>query len=112
MNIAYVQSKPPDTLYHGTANRFVSSILETGLLPKGRQQVHLSEDIETAISVGKRRDSQPAIIKIDSLNAHNEGIAFYHAGDSTWLADHIPKEYLERVVTNMMFLHDQMKKEN
>lgn len=42
------ESAPPDVLYHGTARRFLESIMENGLLPQGRQYVHLSQDIETA----------------------------------------------------------------
>ena len=86
--------KPPVILFHGTANRFISNILKVGLLPKKRQYVHLSEDINTALSVGKRRDRQPVIIKVDSIQAHNNGISFYYAGDKIWLADYIPTKYL------------------
>ena len=35
---------PPKKLYHGTAKRFLESILKDGLLPMKRQHVHLSED--------------------------------------------------------------------
>lgn len=33
--------QPPDVLYHGTAHRFLGSILEKGLMPMSRQYVHL-----------------------------------------------------------------------
>ena len=46
--------KPPKFLYHGTADRFLNSIMEEGLKPMNRLYVHLSTDIETAIRVGKR----------------------------------------------------------
>jgi len=39
---------PPDTLYHGTASRFIDSIREHGLKSGSRQHVHLSRDITTA----------------------------------------------------------------
>jgi len=87
--------RPPNILYHGTANRFISSILKTGLQPKGRQHVHLSEDIETAIVVGTRRDSQPVLLKVNSLQAYNDGVVFYYADDNIWLADCISEKYLE-----------------
>lgn len=41
MKIAKEEKVPPGILYHGTARRFLNSILENGLLPKGRQYVHL-----------------------------------------------------------------------
>ena len=38
----------------GTATRFVPSILEKGILSQTRIYVHLSQDIETAMTVGSR----------------------------------------------------------
>ena len=93
--IESIPVKPPALLYHGTANRFVPNILKVGLLPSGRQHVHLSEDIETAISVGKRRDHKPTIIKVSSLKAYDDGFDFYGANDKIWLTNHVPVRYLE-----------------
>ena len=36
--------EPPEILYHGTAERFLESILQTGLEKRSRQHVHLSAD--------------------------------------------------------------------
>ena len=85
---------PPKVLYHGTAHRFLKSIEKEGLLPMGRQYVHLSTDIEMAISVGKRRDPQPAILLINAEKAYRDGIDFYIGNDEVWLSDHVPSEYL------------------
>lgn len=43
---------PPDILYHGTGEKYVSSIDKEGLLPKSRLYVHLSKDEDTAVNVG------------------------------------------------------------
>ena len=40
---------PPDVLYHGTANRFLDSIMKDGLHPMKRQYVHLSVDVDMGI---------------------------------------------------------------
>jgi putative RNA 2'-phosphotransferase len=56
--------QPPDVLYHGTAHKFLQNILELGLIPKDRQYVHLSQDVVTAITVGKRRDADPVILRV------------------------------------------------
>ena len=61
--------QPPDVLYHGTAHKFLEKILEQGLISKDRQYAHLSQDRETAITVGKRRDNSPAVLRIDALTA-------------------------------------------
>jgi putative RNA 2'-phosphotransferase len=92
--IEYESSNPPCILYHGTANRYVENILRQGLVPKSRQYVHLSEDVNTALSVGKRRDEQPVILKIDAVHASVDGILFYFVDESIWLADSIPAKYL------------------
>jgi len=86
--------KPPDVLFHGTAQRFLDSILKAGLLPKKRQYVHLSQDMSTALEVGHRRDSNPVILTIDSKRAWRDGILFYCGNDGIWMADLIPPEYI------------------
>ena len=70
--------------------------MEKGLLPMGRQYVHMSADIETAEQVGRRRDNRPAILTIDAENAAENGIKFYIGNDKVWLADQVPPEYLGR----------------
>lgn len=85
---------PPDVLYHGTAHRFLDSILREGLLPESRQYVHLSTDVPMAIEVGRRRDSHPAILRVDAARAHKEGITFYEGGERVWLVDTMPAKYL------------------
>lgn len=86
---------PPDVLYHGTARKFLPKILEKGLVSKERQYVHLTEDIETAIIVGKRRDSEPVVLRVDAAKASMDGICFYHGNKTIWLADSIPSKYLK-----------------
>ena len=94
MKISKIERKPPEILYHGTARRFMKSIMENGLSPQSRQYVHLSQDIETAENVGKRHDDKPCILVIDSLRAWNDGVAFYYGNEKVWLADKIPSKYI------------------
>lgn len=96
MKIHRDEQEPPQTLYHGTAREFEKAIFENGLLPKARQYIHLSQDVETAIQVGKRRDEQPIILLIDAENAYKQGIKFYHGNEKVWLADFIPAEYISK----------------
>ena len=86
-------AEPPVILFHGTARRFLESIENKGILPKGRQYVHLSNDIETALQVGKRHDDKPIILEIDAKRAWDEGVKFYLGNDKVWLADSIPSKY-------------------
>ena len=85
---------PPDVLYHGTANRFLDSIMKDGLLPMKRQYVHLSVDVDMATLVGKRRNENPVILVIDTKTAFNEGIKFYIGNDKVWLCDKMPSKYI------------------
>lgn len=91
------EKMPPNVLYHGTARRFLESINENGLLPKSRQYVHLSQDIETAENVGKRHDDKPCILVVDAKSAWNEGIKFYVGNEKVWLADMVPSRYIKKM---------------
>jgi len=85
--------EPPTVLYHGTATRFIDSILSQGLTPQARQQVHLSADEATAHRVGQRH-GQPAILKVEALRMHTKGFAFFLADNGVWLTDLVPPEFL------------------
>jgi putative RNA 2'-phosphotransferase len=87
-------STPPDVLYHGTATRFMESILCEGLKPRSRLQIHLSADTETAARVGKRH-GQPAVLRIDSREMIKQGFKFYRADNGVWLTDMVPAEFIQ-----------------
>jgi putative RNA 2'-phosphotransferase len=86
--------KPPDILYHGTAHKFLEKIFDIGLISKDRQYVHLSEDVDTAIAVGNRRDENPIVLKIDAMQAWTDGIKFFFGNENIWLSDDIPAKYI------------------
>lgn len=85
---------PPDVLYHGTARRFLDNIMKQGLLPMNRQYVHMSIDVETAVTVGSRHDSKPVILRVNAKQAYADGIEFYYGNDKTWLCRKLPAKYL------------------
>lgn len=87
--------KPPDVLYHGTARRYLNSILRNGLIQMQRQYVHLSVDLDIAIETGKRKDITPSIIQIDSKTAYQEGILFYKGSDRILLSENLLPKYLK-----------------
>ena len=91
------EAVPPKILYHGTAHRFLPSIQKEGLLPMGRQYVHLSADIPMAESVGKRRNDNPAILQVNASPAYKDGIQFYIGNEEVWLCDHVPVKYLKQI---------------
>jgi putative RNA 2'-phosphotransferase len=89
--------EPPGTLFHGTPPKVATIIEGEGLRPMGRQYVHLSTDLDTARTVGRRRCKSPVIFRVDAARAHAEGQRFYAGEDGTWLTDSLGPEYLERL---------------
>lgn len=84
---------PPDHLFHGTVERFLASILESGLRPGERTHVHLSIDRETASTVGARRGA-PVILVVDAGRMDRDGHRFWRAENGVWLVDSVPAQYL------------------
>ncbi|MCH9651519.1 MAG: RNA 2'-phosphotransferase [Deltaproteobacteria bacterium] len=54
--------EPPAMLYHGTAKRFLGSILGKGLQKMGRQHVRLSQGQTTAVKIGQWRLSIQSLL--------------------------------------------------
>lgn len=87
-------STPPEFLYHGTTESNLDKIKEKGLLPMGRQYVHLSVDETMAEIVGRRRKGQLAILKIKAKEASSNAVQFYKEENGIWLSDSIPSKYI------------------
>ncbi|MBW8639488.1 RNA 2'-phosphotransferase [Hoeflea sp. WL0058] len=89
---------PPEFLFHGTATRFLHSIMKHGVLPRNRQYVHLSGDRETAVKVGQRH-GKPVVLTIPALKMHQQGAQFFQARNGVWLTNEIAPQYLEPAAT-------------
>jgi putative RNA 2'-phosphotransferase len=87
---------PPDILFHGTVERFLTSILAEGLRKGKRHHVHLSRDVETAHRVGARR-GKPVILQVDARRMHREGFWFFLSVNGVWLTDAAPAAFLTRM---------------
>lgn len=85
--------QPPERLYHGTARRFLESILQSGLDPRGRQHVHLSPDRQTAIKVGQRH-GKPVVLVVAAEAMAEAGYRFFLSENDIWLVIKVPPEYL------------------
>lgn len=93
VDLGLAPSTPPNPLFHGTAAATMPQILAEGLRPMARQQIHLSNDAETARTVGARH-GKPAILEVDTAGAQRAGIRFFLADNGVWLADAIPAGFL------------------
>lgn len=96
VDLALNPTQPPNVLYHGTATRFLDSILKEGLIAKSRQQVHLSADKDTALKVGQRH-GKPLILQVDALKMVEQGVLFYQSDNGVWLTDYVSAEFLQVV---------------
>lgn len=94
VDIKFKKSIPPITLYHGTKEDNIPSILKKGLLPMERQYVHLSKDIETAKKVGDRRKGKTVILSIDTKQMLADGIDFYISDNDVLLVKEVDKKYI------------------
>ena len=97
INVDLKEATPPDSLYHGTATRFLESIFKEGLKKMNRNHVHLSENMKTANDVGKRY-GKPVLLKIDSKRMYDDGIKFYLSNNNVWLTDYVPITYITETI--------------
>ena len=94
VDVELKEQEPPEFLYHGTATRFIDSIMNEGLKSMSRLYVHLSKDIETALNVGKRHGN-PIVLKIYSGNMYKDGYKFYLSENGVWLTKKVDVGYFE-----------------
>lgn len=85
--------QPPQLLFHGTSDKYLNSIINEGLIPKSRQYVHLSTDIDTAHLIGLRHGGKTVLFIIDTHRMYKDGYKFYLSENNVWLTDKVPKEY-------------------
>jgi putative RNA 2'-phosphotransferase len=93
VDLGLAPTAPPVRLYHGTPRRNVDSILATGLEPRGRHHVHLSEDAETARRVGARR-GEPVVLVVDAAAMAGERLLFWRTTNGVWLTENVPPRFL------------------
>ena len=84
--------EPPELLYHGTATRFLDTIMKDGLKPMTRQFVHISPDYETAVKVGSRH-GKPVVLKIRAKDFGDDGNELYRSSNGVWQARYVPPVY-------------------
>lgn len=96
LNIQVEMEEAPrmEFLYHGTATENVGSIMKDGLVPRSRQHVHLSKDLETAKQVGSRHSKNITILRIDSARMRGDGIKIWVSANGVYLTDRVDPKYI------------------
>lgn len=93
VDVELEEVQPPEELWHGTGEKYVSSIDLQGLIPKSRLYVHLSKDVETAVRVGQRH-GKPVLYIVKAGEMYKEGYKFYLSKNGVWLTKEVPVKYL------------------
>ncbi len=94
VDVELEEKQPLEYLYHGTADRFLDSIMAEGLKPMSRLYVHLSKNKETATKVGKRH-GKLIVLKVKSEEMWRDGIKFYLSHNGVWLTKCVDKKYID-----------------
>ena len=87
---------PPEYLFHGTGEKYASSIERSGLVPKSRLFVHLSSDLQSAGTVGSRH-GKPVVYLVSSGIMAKHGHRFFRSVNGVWMTESVPPEYLKRM---------------
>ncbi len=95
VDVELKKAVPPDILWHGTGEKYASSIDKQGLIPKSRLYVHLSADTQTAEKVGARH-GKPVIYKVLAGKMNADGYEFFLSENGVWLTKRVPADYLVR----------------
>ena len=89
---------PPDILYHGTSKNSLEKIKKSKHIDKmQRQYVHLTDNKDTAYSVGKRysKNEEPVIIEIYAKSMYEDGYIFKLSDNGVYQVDSVPIEYFK-----------------
>lgn len=100
VDIAFNATNPPAVLYHGTSDGAFSGIMKSGaIMSMLRQYVHMTEDLETAKSVGERhkRSGALVVLAIDAKRMLADGHEFFKSENGVWLTKTVPTEYLTQI---------------
>lgn len=92
VKINFKEYIPKEQLYHGTAEKYLDSILRKGIKKMNRQFVHLSSNVESAIKVGERH-GKVKVLAIDAKRMYKDGYKFFIAENGVILTDYVPTEY-------------------
>jgi len=99
VSVDLIESKPPDILYHGTSTKFIDSIFKNGIESRTRLYVHLSQNKEVAMEVGKRHGN-PVILEINAKKMYEDGVKFFQSKNKVWLVEYVPTKYIKKIEGN------------
>ena len=93
--VHYEAAEPPEQLYVGLAKSRMAELRAGGLRPLGRQYVHLSEEYDEAMEVGRHQGEDAVVVTVNAGAAHEAGVLFYRPTVGIFLAARVAPEFLE-----------------
>lgn len=81
---------PPGELYLAVKTKAWPSIKDRGMNPPEGSPVMLATEKDLAMKLGKRRDSEPALVAVAAGLAAEQGVVFRKYGEKLWLAGWLP----------------------
>lgn len=94
VDVDLMEVPPPVYLFHGTGEKYVSSINKLGIIPKSRLYVHLSADYDTAEQVGSRHGN-PVVYMVHVRKMEEDGYTFFKSINNVWLTKIVPPKYID-----------------
>ncbi len=85
----------PDNLYYPTGEEDLNDLLENGITPSDRRDVHLSHSAKDAYVAGSYRIEVPIILEVDANGCMEDGIMIQKAGTTVYLTKDVPPKYLK-----------------
>lgn len=82
----------PKLLYTCVRRKAHEFVVDKGIFPQGHPHVVLSSDRDMAERMGKRADQSPILLTVQTRKSIDQGVLFYQAGETLYLADFIPAE--------------------
>ena len=80
----------PKLLFTCVRRKAYGNVIEKGIFPMGFSHVILSSNSDMAEKIGRRRDPEPVRLTVQAQKCMDEGIIFYNAGETLYLAESIP----------------------
>ena len=82
---------PPKLLFTCVRQKAYPHVSLKGIWPTGFSRIVLSSDIDMAERIGKRFDREPIVLHVNVQQSEIQGVVFFQAGETLYLADFIPE---------------------
>jgi len=85
---------PPKLLFKAVKRKAYPAIVKTGLVPGAKEHIVMTTDRDLALRMAQRLDQRPIILEIRAHAANDNGIPFYPFGESLYVSDRIPTQFI------------------